>query len=150
MNDICAGSPTGVNIKGDVRVHHLDTSVSAPAHLFTVAQRYFAGSPRYGRIVSEAAECSACGMETKATILLASLPSEKHLMTELIEKLQGKSVHKTLMKIVKKVNISSIEEVKGWSSLMTHAAIEVEQGNIEYRMLLPRLYEKIGSLLVEV
>lgn len=89
--------------------------------------------------------------DNKATLrLLNQLPSQETLLRELIEKLKGKSVYKTL-KHMDESNMDSAEEsVKGLFSLGTHIVIECEKGRREFRMLLPLVYDKIGELLTKV
>lgn len=147
--DTCGERCTREQSKGTNR-SPLENRESHSPLSFVVAQKFFAGSPRYGKIISEAVQCDAVGMHTKAKILLESLPSERQLITELITKMAGKSVAKTLIKLAKEESVPVVEMLKGWSSFMTHVAIEIEHGNTEYRMLLGRLYEKIGSLIGEV
>ncbi len=79
--------------------------------------------------------------------ILDSLPTEKQLLDSLVEKLQGKSVHKTLVKIAKNECKSKFELLKGLYSLSTHVIIEAEQGRREYLLLLPQLYSKIGEVM---
>ncbi len=79
--------------------------------------------------------------------VLDSLPTEEQLLNSLVEKLEGKSVHKTLAKIAKNECKSKFELLKGLYSLSTHVIIEAEQGHREYLMLLPQLYTKIGEVM---
>lgn len=78
---------------------------------------------------------------------LAEFPDEVKLLEVLVEKLKDKSVYQTLKKIIENKPISHIQKLKGMFSLGTHVAIEIEQGNKEYKLLLPLIYEKIGNLV---
>ena len=79
---------------------------------------------------------------------LKQLPSDKQLLSKLIEKLKGKSVYTTLKRV--KTNSGNIKEAKALSSLLTHALISVEQGEIEFKKLLPVLLSKINDKVYEV
>ena len=83
----------------------------------------------------------------KARKILASLPNEQQLFEELLEKLKGKSVYKTLKAVIEKKTTTKFTDLKGLFSLGTHVAIECERGNNEYALLLSRLYNEIGSKL---
>jgi hypothetical protein len=75
--------------------------------------------------------------------------NENQLMKNLLEKLRGKSVYRTL-KVISEKNIDSGPvALKGLFSLGTHIAIEMEQGNTEYQKLLPSLCNRIRSILVK-
>lgn len=85
---------------------------------------------------------------TAAEEVLTNLPTEKFLLESIVEKLKGKSVYKALQRGLKE-STQSPEFLKGLFSLGTHILIECEQGNTEYRMLLPMVYTRIGSLITE-
>ena len=74
---------------------------------------------------------------------LNQLPSDKQLVSQLIEKLKGKSVYKTLKRLGKIKN--PMQEAKALSSLLTHAIISVEQGEVQYGKLFPLLLTKINE-----
>jgi len=79
---------------------------------------------------------------------LKKLPSDKQLLCKLMEKLKGKSVYSTLKRV--DANSSKIKEAKALSSLLTHALISVEQGENEFKKLLPVLLSKINDKVYEV
>ena len=81
---------------------------------------------------------------------LCKLPTRKQLFSELTEKLKEKSVYKTLKLIEKKHDLNPATSLKGLFSLATHAMIECEKGNTEYKCLLPQIYEKIGEELFKL
>jgi len=82
----------------------------------------------------------------KAHEALKGLPSPEQLLRNLIEKLKGKSVYKTLKRVNEGKATSPAEMVKALSSLLTHAMIEYED-HPEYRVLAPIIHEKIAELL---
>lgn len=77
-------------------------------------------------------------------------PTSDSLMAELMEKLKGKSIFRTLKKIHENKDVGPLITLKGLSSLITHTIIEMEQGRSEYGMLLPKLLEKQQELLYEL
>lgn len=93
------------------------------------------------RMLFEEGNFEECGR------VLDSLPSEKQLLDSLVAKLEGKSVHRTLVKIARNECKSNFELLKGLYSLSTHVIIEAEQGHREYLLLLPQLYTRIGEVM---
>ena len=73
--------------------------------------------------------------------------TQEQLMARLIIKLKDKSVYKTLKALSEGKVENTPTALKGLFSLGTHIAIELEQGNKEFGMLLPPLYNKIGKLI---
>ena len=110
------------------------------------AERYFFGTV-YENTVREVYICWDKGDVSGGEVLLNTLPDKRVLLKELLKKLEGKSVYKTLKKIEEGKVEKTSEFLKGLFSLGTHIAIEVEQGNKEYAMLYPVVYEKIGQVL---
>ncbi len=79
---------------------------------------------------------------------LDSLPTNADLLVSLMVALEGKPVHKTLTLIQDgKVDECSFVTLKGLSSLLTHAAISCEQGDLKYQMLLPYIAAKIDEII---
>jgi len=78
------------------------------------------------------------------------LTGEEELLDALIEKLKDKPVYKTLKKIAKGKIGSVYEELKGWFSLGTHVAIELEHGHVEYLLILDMVHRKLSGLVNEV
>jgi hypothetical protein len=111
------------------------------------AQKYFRSNPKYYPIARTAADLFEQGKEQECLDEMKKLPNEAMLLDKLVEKLKGKPVYKTLKKISCGSIDSDYEEMKGWFSLGTHIAIELERGVYEYGLLLPMLYEKIGRLV---
>lgn len=89
------------------------------------------------------------GLTNAAEEVLKCLPDEKVLLEELVNKLKDKPVYKALKRGLKE-NSTDVKFVKALFSLGTHILIECEQGNNEYKMLLPTVYHKIGSLLKDI
>lgn len=110
------------------------------------ACKYFSESKRYGTSVKEAVAYADMGMPARAGMILEWLPNDKQLFSELLGKLKNKSVYTTFKKMQEN---KGYEAMKAWSSLMTHAIIECEQGNTEYMMIVHQIYEAIGKLLTE-
>jgi len=115
----------------------------------TDAKREFKGS-RFEPIVNKALEFYCIGDFEQSSLLLEELPRREKLLEELIKKLEGKSVYKTLEKISKKKTENEWETLKGLFSLGTHICIELEKGNLEYRGVLADVYERIGRMMYEV
>jgi hypothetical protein len=113
--------------------------------LFEV-ERFFS-STKYDSLVKEANDLFFKGDYNKLEESLKKFPSRKDLLAELTETLKGKSVFDTLKKIVEGKIVNDYQALKGLSSLYTHACIECEKGNREYRLLLVDLYERIGALM---
>lgn len=104
----------------------------------------------YQPIVDRAQEFFNENRVDEAIKVLCQLPSEAELLKNLIEKLKGKSVYKTLKRMDEGKIRSNAEALKGLFSLGTHIVIECEQGRGEYRALLPVIHERIGELVYEV
>jgi len=77
---------------------------------------------------------------------LDKLPTEQVLLSALLDKLKGKSAYKTLKRISEGKVSNNCEEMKGLSSLITHALIECEQGNLEFRLIIFETYKKLSKL----
>jgi hypothetical protein len=72
---------------------------------------------------------------------------KQRLLSDLLEKMEGKPVSKTLSRIDEKLSWTSIKAI---SSLLTHAIIECEQGNSEYHVLVVHLQEKLGQMIYDI
>jgi hypothetical protein len=104
----------------------------------------------YQPLVDQAEEYFSNDMIDEACKTLCKLPSEAELLKDLIEKLKGKSVYKTLKKMDEGKSKSDIESLKGLFSLGTHIVIECEKGKGEYRSLLPLIHERISELVYKI
>jgi hypothetical protein len=78
---------------------------------------------------------------------LSSFPTYESLLSTLVSKLKGKSVFTTLKKVAENKETDKYTKLKGLYSLSTHACIECENGNSEYKLVLHRLYEQIAHEL---
>ena len=78
------------------------------------------------------------------------LPTAEQLLETLIQKLQGKSVYRTLKKIQEGKVDNKVLALKGLSSLLTHTLIEIEKGRSEYKLLIPTIIEKIGEISYDI
>ena len=114
-----------------------------------IAEKYFT-CERYRTLVSLARSKFIAGNHSACEALVAKLPTVESLLEELLEKLKGKSIYRTLEKIHKNESVSALVKLKGLSSLITHTVIEMEKGNTEFGLLLPSLLEKTQTLLYEL
>lgn len=102
---------------------------------------------KYSKIVEKASKAALANNWKEAEKIIQTLPTAEDLLEKLIGKLESKSVYKTLRKIKESSEPAKWLRLKGLSSLMTHAVIEVEQGNKEYQLVLPLIYEQISQIL---
>jgi len=109
-----------------------------------IIEKYFRNT-KYDDLVNQTLEFYNKNNYVGLDEILSKFPTEEQLFEELIKKLEGKSVFKTLKSITEDKG-DKIEEAKGISSLITHTLIEIEE-NKEYRILLPILLERLNQLL---
>ena len=112
----------------------------------TEAEKCFKDT-RYDYLFPAIEGCVEAGQYDEAGRMLDRFPTKKELLDTLTEKLVNKSVYKTFKRISENKYSDDTGMLKGFSSLLTHAAIEVEKGNKEYRALYPLIYERIGKIL---
>jgi len=112
------------------------------------ASKYFSGT-KYQKILDSAQAQWDQGNIAAVRKTLKQLPSEGQLLSQLVEKLKGKSVHKTLERI-KKIGESNLTYIKSISSILTHTIIECEKGNLEYRKLIPVLLNRLNKTSFEL
>jgi len=110
------------------------------------AEKYFTKS-EYKAITGLSRELFERGQFDLCEIELGKLPTKEQLLRSLVEKLKEKSVYKTLRKIQEGQVDNDLVTAKGLSSLLTHAIIEVEQGNTENKMLIPSILEKLNDTM---
>lgn len=113
------------------------------------AEKNFRGTS-FEKIVKEAWSQFNSNKANGAKESLDKLPTPQTLLLKLFDKLQGKSVYKTLRRMNEGKVTTTDEELKGLFSLCTHVVIECQQGHPEYKMLLPILHKKIGELIYKV
>jgi len=111
----------------------------------TEAEKYFI-KKEYVDTVELARELFERGQFDLCEKELRKLPTNGELLENLVERLRGKSVYKTLKQIQEGKAGNDLLTLKGLLSLGTHIVIECEHGNTEYRILLPNLLEKIGEI----
>jgi len=114
-----------------------------------IVEKYFTGE-HHRTAVSLATKSFNEGKYKACWEMCSRLPTKESLLIQLIEKLKGKSIYKTLKKIHKDESVGACTKLKGLSSLITHTVIEMENGGKEYGLLLPSLVEKIQALLYEL
>lgn len=108
--------------------------------------REYAGT-RFQPLVDEATAAYVSGDYKKIDEVVKKLPDDIRLLEELVEKLRGKSVYTNLQKLLEGKETSTEQAVISTASLITHVAIDLKEGNKEYRRLLPSLYAKLGVLI---
>jgi len=128
-----------------VAISKLRETIELTSRLKT-ATMYF-NTDQYREIVDEAKINFMSGAYDLCKKSLDQLPTKKQMMEKMMNTIEGKSVHKTLSRIVENRTKNIFEELKGCFSLGTHLAIECEKGNTEYRLLINELYERIGGLI---
>jgi hypothetical protein len=114
-----------------------------------LAEKYFTRE-KYRTQVALARERFTSGQLSTCSAIVECLPTVDTLLVELIGRLKGKPIYKTLKQIHASKDVSVATKLKGFSSLMTHTVIEMEKGNTEYGLLLPMLLEKEQELLYEL
>ena len=110
---------------------------------------YFKAS-QYEPFIKRARNLLDEGCEKGCQEVLNSLPSEKELLEDVVDKLKDKPVYKTLKRGLKEGGKQDITFLKGLFSLGTHIVIECEHGHPEYKILLPTLHARIGRLMQEI
>ena len=111
----------------------------------TEVEKYFTkkeyvSTVKLARELFERGQFDLCGKQ------LEKFPTDVMLLGQLVEKLQGKSVAKTLKLIQEDKVGKDLVTLKGLLSLGTHVVIECEHGNTEYGILLPKLLEKVSEI----
>ena len=112
---------------------------------FNFYSTYFINGPEK-KIINEALELFHEHKMKEMQKKLDELPTQEDLLAELLEKLKGKPVHKTLKKVLEGKSDNVFTELKGLFSLGTHIAIECEKDR-RFGILLPMVYEKISERL---
>lgn len=110
------------------------------------AEKYFT-KKEYVGINKRAEELFERGEFTLCKKELDKLPNSAQLLETLVSKLKDKHLYKTLRKIQEGKVPNDLLTAKGLSSLLTHVIIEVEQGNNEYKVLIPVVAEKLNEII---
>jgi hypothetical protein len=108
------------------------------------ADRYFKDS-RYANILVKAHNYYNRGDELRANLALERLPDKNKLLRILMKELRGKPVEKNLRRVADGKVTDVYGVLKSLYSLGTHIVIELEKGNMEYRMLLEGVFLKIQA-----
>ncbi len=111
-----------------------------------LANRYFVNT-RYADILIKAQEFYNQGDEEKAVRTLDRLPDKTKLLRLLLKELRGKAVEKNLRKVTDGKITNYYAVLKSLFSLGTHVLIELEKGNLEYKMLLEDVFLKISAAM---
>ena len=109
-------------------------------------KKYYSGT-KYDHLIPALEVCLKFSEYAEAEKVLNKFPTKAFLLDEMVEKLKGKSVYKSLKRISENKITNNSEMLKGLFSLGTHISIEVGKGNKEYSILYPLVYEKIGKIL---
>jgi len=112
-------------------------------------EKYYKGSKYEARVIL-ASSYYEQGLHDLCEKELRRIPTQEQLLKKLVEKLKGKSVYKTLKKLWSGKVDDNTTTLKGVSSLLTHALIEVEKGNAEYKILIPLIIEKVNELAYSI
>lgn len=113
----------------------------------TKAEKYFSDTD-YSSIIQTCSNLFKRGKLILCEKELEKLPTEDKLLEELVQKLRGKSIYKTLEKIEEgEKDVFVI--LKGLSSLLTHCVIECKS-NKEYLMLVPVIVNKVNGVIYEI
>ena len=113
------------------------------------AEKYFKKT-KFSETVKKAQRAYYDGLTEEANGFLDELPTTFNMLEALMKELKGKSVYKTLKKIIEGTVENNWESLKGLCSLCTHIAIECERGNTEYAMLLDEVMSKISEIRYNV
>lgn len=109
------------------------------------AYKIFKRFPKYVETVSEAIEYCYNGEYGKADEMINKLPTVKNMLSELVEKLKGKSIYTGLKDLMEGKLEDTLSTLTVLSSLQTHCIIEAKK-NPEYILLLEEVERKYNSL----
>lgn len=112
---------------------------------FNWVERYLT-SDKYKKSINEAASLIDRGLFDSAFDVLCKLPTIESLTDDLVNKLKGKSVYKTIKMIMCENKVDDITMAKGISSLITHAIIEMNNSP-EYLAVIKVLIERLNSIV---
>jgi len=102
---------------------------------------------KYEPLVDEATAAYVSGDYQKIDEVVKKFPDDIYLLETLVNKLEGKSVYTNLQLLLEGKETSTEQAIISTASLITHVAIDLKEGNKEYRRLLPSLYAKLGVLI---
>jgi len=114
------------------------------------AEKYLIDSDIYKSQVIGAINAYTSGDIQLAESYLDKLPTKQDMLNILVEKLKTckKSISRTL-KIIesKEGDVDKYVLLKALLSLGVHDVIECEKGRKEFRMVVPLIYQKVGSII---
>lgn len=113
-------------------------------------EKYLAKSDEFKDTIKLARTLYERGQFDLCERVMEKLPSREQLFKELVSKLEGKSVYRSLEKIIEGRVENNWTVVKGLSSLLTHTVIECERGNTEFGMLIPNIIERLNEVTFDV
>jgi hypothetical protein len=102
---------------------------------------------KYEPLVEAASEAYVHRDYKKIDEIVKQLPDDLRLLDELMKKLEGKSVYTNLELLLEGKETSTEQAIISTASLITHVAIDLKEGNKEFKRLLPSLYAKLGVLI---
>jgi hypothetical protein len=108
--------------------------------------RQFSGT-KYDVLVDEATKAYIRGDYKKIDEIIEQLPNDLILLEELVSKIHGKSVYTNLKLLLEGKETSTEQAIISTASLITHVAIDLKEGNKEFKRLLPSLFTKLGVLI---
>jgi len=101
------------------------------------------------RILSEAESYIISGNYDAADKLLSKLDDKDTLIVRLLVHLKDKPVFKTIRKVLSGESDNIYKGLKALFSLGTHVSIELEKGNMEYRVILDDVLDAIYKQLAK-
>jgi hypothetical protein len=108
------------------------------------SERYLCN--KYSKEIDEVYKLFIRGSFNEASNILKKLPTVDSLTEELVERLKGKSVYKTVKLITSEQKVDDAFLAKGLSSLITHAIIEMKD-RPEYLSVVKVLMERLNSVV---
>jgi hypothetical protein len=82
----------------------------------------------------------------KCSDLLGTLPTADDLYAALLVKLEGKRLIQFIRKIDEGHEFAHYTKFKALSSLLTHIIIEIDLGNTQYELLIPKIMDAMNVL----
>lgn len=113
------------------------------------AENYFSASKEFRGIVHEARRLYDLHRYDQCSKELSKLPDENALIGQLIERLRGKSVYKTLKRMIEDKDVDPMIRAKGLSSLLTHVIIEMDK-RPEYSLVARAVIERLNSVIYDL
>jgi len=127
--------------------HMLSEEQSSLLNRLIIAEKYF--GKVYSVHVDAAKQLYEEGDYDSCKEVLDVFPTQEQLLDELIHKLEGKSIYKTIIEVQHGGCTNKFTKIKMISSLITHVCIECEhpKSDLRYSYLLPWLYNQLSKEL---